>query len=208
MEQLSRDDLERLMFFEQAKDQAEREFKANNKDALALTKWGGALLELAHFKQGNNAYEMIEEAISKFEGALALDARRHDALWCLGNAYTSQGFLSPDAAAAAEYFDKAGGCFKKAVEQDPTNDSYRRALDMSSKAPQLYQELQRQLAAQHGGSPRGAGEGGRGGATAQKKKPLISDFWYDVGGWVVLVGLGLGLVALSRGAAAAATPSA
>ncbi len=33
----------------------------------ALTKWGGALLELAHFRQGSEAYEMIEEAIAKFE---------------------------------------------------------------------------------------------------------------------------------------------
>ncbi len=33
----------------------------------ALTKWGGALLELAHFRQGGEAYEMIEEAIAKFE---------------------------------------------------------------------------------------------------------------------------------------------
>jgi hypothetical protein len=33
----------------------------------ALTKWGGALLELAHFRQGEEAYGMIEEAISKFE---------------------------------------------------------------------------------------------------------------------------------------------
>lgn len=161
------------MFFEQAREQAEREFKANNKDALvrrfcrrcrhpttncsagpcywqlcacficciwmywrclcacaalpehhaalwapsvccrqpslpaphappvapqALTKWGGALLELAHFRQGAEAYEMIEEAIGKFEQALSLDAARHDALWCLGNAFTSQGFLSAEAA--------------------------------------------------------------------------------------------------------------
>ena len=136
----------RLMFFEQAREQAEREFKANNQDAMvstaaaaawagsrpaalvqhwccksatalcracklaemvvtgvhqacalhrpftaalclslpllpratsmlacppgppqALTKWGGALLELAHFRQGNEAYDMIEEAIAKFE---------------------------------------------------------------------------------------------------------------------------------------------
>ena len=146
--------------------------------------------------------------------ALAIDARRHDALWCLGNAYTSQGFLSAEAAsgawlapafclgghapsqvpvqlsnnrsqvvpphptllrpctrrcqgklppappltllptfatlpaplpAANEYFDKAGECFRKAVELEPGNDSYRRALEMSGKAPQLYQELQRQL---------------------------------------------------------------
>ena len=79
----------------------------------ALTKWGGALLELAHFRQGGDAYEMIEEAVLKFEGALKIDAKRHDALWCLGNAYTSQGFLSQDSAAATEYFEKAGGCFKK-----------------------------------------------------------------------------------------------
>ncbi|KAI7837467.1 hypothetical protein COHA_008725 [Chlorella ohadii] len=168
-----------LMFFEQAREQAEREFKANNQDAMALTKWGGALLELAHFRQGNEAYDMIEEAIAKFEQALAIDARRHDALWCLGNAYTSQGFLSAEAASANEYFDKAGECFRKAVELEPGNDSYRRALEMSGKAPQLYQELQRQL-----------------------QKPLISDFWYDVAGWVCLVGVVFGVAALSRTSAA------
>jgi Plant specific mitochondrial import receptor subunit TOM20 len=27
----------------------------------ALTRWGGALLELAHFRQGVEAYEMIDE---------------------------------------------------------------------------------------------------------------------------------------------------
>ena len=109
---------------------------------------------------------MIEEAISKFEAALGVDARRHDALWCLGNAYTSQGFLSTDAGSggwggvgsaptarrvghcerapfeppspplppplstpppANGYFEKAGDCFKRAVEQEPGNDSYRHA---------------------------------------------------------------------------------
>lgn len=51
----------------------------------------------------------------------------------------------PPALAANEYFDKAGECFRKAVDLEPGNDSYRRALEMSGKAPQLYQELQRQL---------------------------------------------------------------
>ena len=152
--------------------------------------------------------------------ALGIDANRHDALWCLGNAYTSQGFLSAEAAsggcwaaagpvgpagcshagagscsaapappvpaaplatpdpsphpcppppAAAEYFDKAGGCFKKAVELEPSNDSYRRALEMSGKAPQLYAELQRQLAAAGaGGSPRAAPEGRAAGGAAKQ----------------------------------------
>ena len=27
----------------------------------ALTRWGGALLELAHFRQGSEAYEMIQQ---------------------------------------------------------------------------------------------------------------------------------------------------
>ncbi|PSC69743.1 mitochondrial import receptor subunit TOM20 [Micractinium conductrix] len=199
MEGINREDLERLMFFEQAREQAEREFKANNKDAMALTKWGGALLELAHFRQGGEAYEMIEEAIGKFEAALALDANRHDALWCLGNAYTSQGFLSAETSSANEYFERAGECFRRAVDLEPANDSYKRALEMSGKAPQLYQELQRQLqAASAGGSPRVEPRG----AASPKEKPLISDFWYDVAGWACLVGLVFGVAAMSRGGAA------
>jgi hypothetical protein len=75
----------------------------------ALTKWGGALLELAHFRQGNEAYDMIEEAITKFEHALSIDAKRHDALWCLGNAYTSQGFLSAEVNSGGWLLVAAGG---------------------------------------------------------------------------------------------------
>jgi hypothetical protein len=198
------------MFFEQAREAAEREFAADGSDALALTKWGGALLELAHFRQGAEAAEMIEEAVGKFEGALALDAARHDALWCLGNAYTSQGFLSADAGAAGAFFERAGACFERAAAAEPGNESYRRALDMSAKAPQLYAELQRQLAAAGGGggggggsggrSPRGepAGRGGGGGARARGAR-AISDSWYDAAGWAVLVSLGFGVAALSRG---------
>ncbi len=41
-------------------------------------------------------------------------------------------------------------------------------------------------------------------ALPQKKKPLISDFWYDVAGWACLVGLAMGLVALQKNAPVAA----
>jgi tetratricopeptide (TPR) repeat protein len=191
------------MFFEQAREQAEREYKANNKDALALTKWGGALLELAHFRQGNEAYSMIEDAIRKFEEALDLDSKRHDALWCLGNAYTSQGFLSASAEAADVFFTKAGDCFRKAAEFEPDNDSYKRALDMSSKAPQLYAELQKQLQAA-GAASSGEAAPSRPAAGSGSKEPLISDFWYDVAGWVMLAGIGVGIAALSSRATSAA----
>ena len=170
----------------------------------ALTKWGGALLELAHFRQGHEAYAMIEDAIAKFKQAIELDPEnRHDALWCLGNAYTSQGFLSANAEVSAGFFTNAGECFEKAAAMDPTNESYKRALEMSSKAPQLYAELQKQLEAANENAMLAANE------KSDKKKltdgksqssgvTYWSDTTYDVLGWVCLVGIGFGIAALSK----------
>lgn len=164
------------------------------------------MLELSQFRQGGEAYSMIEEAIEKFQKALKIDEERHDALWCLGNAYTTQGFLSPDAPAAHALFTQAADCFKKAVDISPSNDTYKRSLEMTTKAPVLYQELQRQLiAGGHIPAPEGEEAPGssatvrspRGQETAAKSTG-VSDFWYDVGGWATLLALGFGVAALAQ----------
>ncbi|KAK9864386.1 hypothetical protein WJX84_002098 [Apatococcus fuscideae] len=202
MEMLGKDELERLMFFEQAREQSEKEYQDNPEDAHALTKWGGALLELAHFRQGSDAYGTIGEAVEKFEKALSLEPKKHDALWCLGNAYTSQGFLTSDTGEAKAYFNRATDCFKKALNEEPNNDTYKKALEMTSKAPQLHAELQKQISNAQiiPGSGSGREGGGGGGGSRAPKKPRISDFWYDVGGWVCFFGIAAGIVAVTRSA--------
>jgi len=59
-----------------------------------------------------------------------------------------QGFLTADSDKAQEFFTLATGCFGDALQADPGNEVYRKALDMTKKAPELHAELQRQLAAQ------------------------------------------------------------
>jgi hypothetical protein len=61
----SREELEKLVFFEGAREQAESDHAANPNDAQALTRWGGALLELAHFRQGTDAVDLIEQVRSQ-----------------------------------------------------------------------------------------------------------------------------------------------
>ena len=65
------------------------------------------MLELANFSPGEEASTLVDDAVTKFKGALEIDPKKHEALWCLGNAYTSQGFLSPNKPVASTLFAKA-----------------------------------------------------------------------------------------------------
>ena len=137
--------------------------------------------------------EYIELAVTKFEAALLLDERKHDALWCLGNALTSQGFLFADAAQAAGYFARARGCFERALAEEPTNEVYRKALEMTARAPALHAELQKQFAAQQQAemAAMGGGGGGRrgGGGERESARPDPYGWAYDLAGYVILAGI-------------------
>lgn len=47
---------------------------------------------------------------------MTVNPSKHDAMWCLGNAYTSNAFLLPDLYEAKRYFDKATQYFEQAYE--------------------------------------------------------------------------------------------
>ena len=156
---------------------------------------------------------MIELAVTKFEAALKINPKKHDALWCLGNALTSKGFLFQEAEKAGEFFEQAKTCFQRALNEEPTNEIYKKALEMTDKAPGLHAELQRQLAEQQAQQDAaraaqmgmGGGGGGGGGAGGAGKTKSPEDYWYDVGGWVMFAGIALSwVVMLSRQNAAAA----
>eukprot|EP00200_Dunaliella_tertiolecta_P003891 CAMPEP_0202346526 /NCGR_PEP_ID=MMETSP1126-20121109/5277_1 /ASSEMBLY_ACC=CAM_ASM_000457 /TAXON_ID=3047 /ORGANISM="Dunaliella tertiolecta, Strain CCMP1320" /LENGTH=173 /DNA_ID=CAMNT_0048937943 /DNA_START=117 /DNA_END=635 /DNA_ORIENTATION=+ len=170
------DDADRENFFEAARLQAQRDFEKDKKNAQALVRWGGALLELAHYKSGRESTDMIKQAIVKLQQSLEIDPSRADAEWCLGNAFTSMGFLQDDKPSAQELFSRAALCFKKCSVQDPSNETYKKAIEMCEKAPEYYDEIQAHIQAQLMGDMAG-------GAAAAKAPPSPADFWYDVGGW-------------------------
>ncbi|CAL5325424.1 unnamed protein product [Camellia sinensis] len=174
-------DMDRILFFEHARKAAEASYTKNPLDAENLTRWGGVLLELSQFQNNiNESKDMIQDAMSKLEEALMINPKKHDALWCLGNANTSIAFLTPDHDEATSYFDKASKYLQQAVDEDPENELYCNSLKVSSKAPDLHVEIHKQGFAQQA----------MGGAKSANKKN--NDLKYDIFGWIILA---VGIVA-------------
>lgn len=182
-------DFDRLLFFEHARKAAEATYAQNPLDADNLTRWGGALLELAQFQNVSDSKQMLQDAISKLEEALLVDPKKHDALWCIGNAHTSYAFLTPEQDEARDYFDKATQFFQRAVDEQPENELYRKSLELTAKAPELHVEVHK-----HGLGQQVVGGAGPATASSSKtvKKKISSDLKYDVLGWVILA---VGIVA-------------
>ncbi|EOA24765.1 hypothetical protein CARUB_v10018043mg [Capsella rubella] len=183
-------EFDRLLMFEQIRKDAEENYKSNPLDADNLTRWGGAMLELAQFHSIPDAKQMIQDSIAKFEEALLIDPKKHDAVWCIGNAYTAFAFLTPDEAEAKYNFDLAAHFFQQAVDEQPENPHYLKSLEMTAKAPQLHTEVHKHGL---GSQPMGGVEPSAAPSSSKAvKNKKSSDNMYDVMGWVILA---IGVVA-------------
>ncbi|KAK5802639.1 mitochondrial import receptor subunit TOM20-like [Gossypium arboreum] len=189
----SSSELDSLHFFEQALKISEATYASNPLDADNLTRWAGALLELSQFQSVPDSQKMIQDAISKLEEALSINPKKHDALWCLGNAQTSFAFLTNKEDEARPYFEKAAQYFQQAVDEDPSNEIYLKSLEISAKAPELHQEIIKQGLGQQmlGAGPSTSTSTSSSAKTATKNKKS-SDLKYDIFGWVILA---VGIVA-------------
>lgn len=204
--EIPREEMERILFFEKTREQAAAEHEKNPHDPEALTKLGQTLVELSQFVQGQDSFDLINDAIVKLEEAVNVDPKRDDALWWLGNAHTTQGFQTPDPLLANICFQKAAGRFQEAINLEPTNESYRKSLEVSLKGPELHQEIQKQMAFQQQLAA-GVQQAPQADSKSAKKKKS-SDFGYDVAGWVILVaGLTAWLAFLSMKTGPAGPPA-
>ncbi|XP_059669969.1 mitochondrial import receptor subunit TOM20 [Cornus florida] len=180
-------DFDRIFFFEHARKTAEVTYVKNPLDAENLTRWGGALLELSQFQSFPDSKKMIQEAISKLEEALVVNPKKHDALWCLGNAHTSHAFMTPGQDEAQGYFDKATQYFQQAVDEEPDNELYCKSLEVAAKAPELHMEIHK-----HGLGQQAMATGPSTSSAKSSKKKKNNDLKYDVFGWIILA---VGIVA-------------
>ncbi|RDY11861.1 Mitochondrial import receptor subunit TOM20 [Mucuna pruriens] len=149
---------------------------------------------------------MIDDALSKLEEALLINPTKHDTLWCLGNANTSYGFLTPDISEAKGYFDKAHVYFQKAADEDPENELYRNSLEIAAKAPELHMEIHKNGLGQMSSAGSSATSKAKAPGVcqstatlwlalwlpAESKRQKSNDLKYDIFGWIILA---MGIVA-------------
>lgn len=180
-------DFERLLMAEHIRSTAEAAYTKNPYDADNLTRWGGALLELSQFGNINESKKMLKDAVSKLDEALAINPAKHEAMWGLGNVYTTQGFLNPDHDEAQILFEQASELFQKAVDECPGNENYLLSLANASKASELHNEVHKA----GGLAQTQQALGGGGGASSSNAKrgsgkKKSNDLMYDVCGWIIL----------------------
>lgn len=191
--EFTEEDFGRLLYAENNRKTAEENYVQDPLDADNLTKWGEALIELSSCQNPRDSKKMIEDARAKLEEALEIDPTKHYTLWCLGNALTSCGFLTPDLNDAKGHFDKAYEYFQKAVDVDPENGLYRQSLKVALKAPELHMEIHKN----------GIGQMGVGGPSTsskekESKKQKSSEFTYDLLGWAILAAGIVAWVAMAK----------
>ncbi|XP_022735151.1 mitochondrial import receptor subunit TOM20 isoform X2 [Durio zibethinus] len=187
--EFSQADFDRLLLAEHTRKTSELNYAKDPLDAENLTKWGGALLELAQFQTVSDAKKMITDSISKLDEALMINPSKHETLWCMGNAYSTSAFMTTDHDEAKVSFDKAAQFFQRAVDADPDNELYQKSLEVAAKAPELHMEFQKAAADQQAmaGAPSASST-----ANAANKKKKNSDLKYDIFGWIILA---VGIVA-------------
>ncbi|KAK2636786.1 hypothetical protein Ddye_031578 [Dipteronia dyeriana] len=179
--EFSQADFDRLLMSEHNRIDAEANYAKDPLDAENLTKWGEALLELSQCQSASDSKKMINDAITKLEEALVINPVKHETLWCLGNAHTSCGFLTPDPTEAKINFDQASEFFQRAADVEPENEIYLRSLEISAKAPELHMEIHK-----HGMTQQAMGGGSSASSNAQSSKKKNSDLKYDICGWIIL----------------------
>jgi hypothetical protein len=67
-------------------------------------------------------------------------------------------------------------CFKDALKEQPENPIYKKGLEMTTKAPELYDEIQKQISQPAAGPP------------PKAAARTVSSFWFDLLGYVTVIG--------------------
>ncbi|GJZ93685.1 mitochondrial import receptor subunit TOM20-like protein [Tanacetum coccineum] len=151
-----------------------------------LTRWGGALLELSQYGTIDESKKMLLEAVSRLEEALSINPAKHEARWCLGNAYTANAFLISNHDEAKILFDEAFRCFERVVEESPDTPHYLQSLFACSKAPELHKEIRAQVGLQAQQTLSAGPAASSSAKVSAKNKSKSSDLKYDICGWVIL----------------------